>query len=364
MKQQMKQYDQPDKTEAGRAEPAAGETAAKRQDPGCSAKAQPGERASAAPEYDELVHLGSGIVNPSGNLARSYSDMSMKAPGFTIMVSRAYNSTDARASLFSTGWSFGFQSVLASFGNDAVIRMPDGSGRNFTLESGAYTAKDSRAKLTKSGSEYVLTTPDYYRYRYNAKGYMDLMTDPNGNEVNISVDANGKVTAVTDAAGRTLTIDYADNRICGVTESVTSRHVAYAYDANGRLSQATAPDGGNTYYEYNAAGLLERVKDHDGAVLEEFTYEDLPNGGKIGIKTAKLPAGHTEVYDYDPGEKKVTSTAGNRTVTAWFDEALYPVRIIDAEDGERRFSYNSVSDMPCCFAYWLSICFCDIILEL
>ncbi|MCL1816790.1 MAG: S8 family serine peptidase, partial [Clostridiales bacterium] len=169
---------------------------------------------SSISSYAELTHLGSDIINPSGNLSRHYSDLSFDAPGFTVNVSRTYNSIDTRDSIISKGWVFGFSSKLETAGNDTVIRMPDGSARTFKTESnGTYRAKDSRAALTKSGTEHILTTPDHYQYHYNDKGFMYRMTDPNGNQINLTVNASGQVTRVADAVGRTPTIAYDSNRI-------------------------------------------------------------------------------------------------------------------------------------------------------
>ena len=67
---------------------------------------------SSISDYAELRHLGSSIINPSGNLSRSYTDMSFDAPGFTLNVSRVYNSNDKRASLIDGNWTFGFSSNL------------------------------------------------------------------------------------------------------------------------------------------------------------------------------------------------------------------------------------------------------------
>ncbi|MCL2147332.1 MAG: DUF6531 domain-containing protein [Synergistaceae bacterium] len=81
---------------------------------------------SSISDYSELVHLGSDIINPSGNLSRSYTDLSYNAPGFTVEAGRTYNSADARDSIISRGWTFSFCSRLEIDGNDTVVRMPDG----------------------------------------------------------------------------------------------------------------------------------------------------------------------------------------------------------------------------------------------
>ncbi len=309
---------------------------------------------SSLSDYAELIHLGSDAINPSGNLSRNYSDLSFTAPGFTVNAGRAYNSIDNRDdSPLSKGWSFSFSSKLEEVGNDTVIRMPDGSARTFKTESnGAYTAKDSRAKLGKSGSEHTLTTPDHYQYRYNANGYMDRMTDPNGNQINITMNSSDQVIGVADNVGRSLVIAYTNNRISAITEYasltpsqqalLTGRAVTYIYDTNGNLSQVTAPDGGNTYYTYNSDGLLWQVKNHNQAVVEEFTYETPVNSEAKRVKTTKRATGNTEEYAYDTQNGKVTAVTGDRVTITFFDKALYPISITDALGGQQYIKYNLV----------------------
>lgn len=290
--------------------------------------------------YSELVHMGSDQINPSGNLSRTYSDLSYTAPGFTVNVSRTYNSRDTRDSLTSPGWSFGFQGKLEFAGNDTVIRMPNGSANTFQMKmDGTYQAKDSRSTLTKSGSEHILTTKDHYSYGFNTNGYLYWMKDSNGNRLDLTVDSTGKVTQVTDQVGRVTTITYASNRISNITDPA-GRIVSYFYDTNSRLDRVQGPDGSNLYYTYDTNGLLKEVKDYNSQVLESFTYE-LPQGEQqYKVKTVKMPYGGTETYTYNIQKGTVTAVLGDRTTITYYDKALYPISVMDAEGRESRTEYN------------------------
>jgi len=97
---------------------------------------------------NDYRHLGDDTINLTGNFSRTYTDISYTAPGFSIDLSRTYNSTDTRASLISPGWTFGFQSKLDASGNDVVIRLPNGSAISFKKNpNGSFTAQDSRSTL-------------------------------------------------------------------------------------------------------------------------------------------------------------------------------------------------------------------------
>ena len=288
---------------------------------------------------NEYIHFGKSTVDLSGNFARTYTDISYTTPGFTMNFSRTYNSNDTRVSLISPGWTFGFQGNVDSAGNDVVVRLPNGSGNTFKKNSdGSYTAKDSRSILVKeSAGTYVLTTKDQYTYGFNAAGYMTWMKDKNGNTITITVDSAGKVTKVTDQAGRATTIAYSSNRITTITDPA-GRVVQYSYASN-RLSSVKDSAGYYTYYTYDANGRLAQIKDNSNAVLESVSYVTQNDITRVTAVTDSH--GNVTTYSYDDNDGVLTATdSNNRVVTTWFDNLLYPVRVRDAEGKETRTEYN------------------------
>ena len=301
---------------------------------------------------DDYVHMGKDYVNLTGNVSRTYIDMSVQSPGFTMNFSRTYNSRDERdagkGNIISPGWTFGFQGRLDLSGNDAVARLPDGSGSTFRQNpDGSFTAKDARSTLTASGSGHVLTTKDQYTYTFNVGGYLTEMRDKNGNAVTITVDGSGKPTQVKDQANRTYAISYASNKISTITEPATGRTVTYGYDAYGRLADVTDPSGAKTYYGYTASvagGYLASVKDDtNSTVVEGFEYYPLAAGETLPmVKKITDRNGKQDSYAYSKSEGKITVTDQNgRTMGIWFDQSLYPIRSTDAEGRESRTTYRT-----------------------
>ena len=285
-------------------------------------------------------HLGKSEIDLSGNFSRTYIDMGYTAPGFTVDVSRTYNSTDTRASLISPGWTFGFQGKAETSGNEVVIRLPNGSGSSFLRNAnGTFTALDSRSVLTKSGSIFTLTTKDNYTYTFDANGYLNTMKDPNGNTITITVNSTGQVTAVTDQVGRALTIAYVSGRISTITDAA-GRVVTYAYDGNNRLSSVKDPIGNFTYYNYDAAGLLYRVLNHSNTVLDTITYSAAANGRPARVATVTDVLGNVATYGYNEAEGTLTTVdSAGLTTTKWYDRDLYVVREKRADGKESRTTY-------------------------
>jgi YD repeat-containing protein len=316
-------------------------------------------------QANDYLHMGDDQINPSGNFSRTFVDLSYTAPGFNVNVSRTYNSLDKRTSLFSPGWSFGFQGKLDSEGNYTVVRLPDGSGQSFkATTSGSnitYTAKDSRSKLERLGStsstyNYLLTTQDQYKYHFNNAGFMDYMEDRNGNRITIAFNPSypERITSITDQAGKVTTVAYSGSQISSITDPA-GRITSYSY-SSGRLSQVTDPTGDKAFYEYYydsqtnnyylsvikkgsatatlaTATLLESV-----AYGPTSTYEPDPK-----VKTITDANGKIENYTYDKSEGSVTVTDNGspaRTTATWYDKMLYPIRFKDSEGRQTYIEYN------------------------
>ncbi|MDQ2088263.1 DUF6531 domain-containing protein, partial [Herbivorax sp. ANBcel31] len=67
------------------------------------------------PQYADLrlnYTYGETGTGASGNFSRKYTDMTALAPGFELVFSRTYNSTDNRIGPMGRGWTFGFESSI------------------------------------------------------------------------------------------------------------------------------------------------------------------------------------------------------------------------------------------------------------
>jgi subtilisin family serine protease len=166
------------------------------------------------------LHYGESGVNPgSGSFSFTVNDMSIPAPGFTVNLSRTYNSGDEKSTPFGRGWTFGFEG--SAKGSDLVtVILPTGAVERFQQNTdNSYTAVDSRSILVKNAdSTYTLTTKDQYTYGFDANGWLNKMTDRNGNTLNITVDSMGKVTKITDTVGRDYNVHYNTN---GLIDTIT-----------------------------------------------------------------------------------------------------------------------------------------------
>ncbi|MDR1136357.1 MAG: DUF6531 domain-containing protein, partial [Clostridiales Family XIII bacterium] len=298
---------------------------------------------------ESYLHLGDETVNLSGNFARNYVDMEYKAPGFNVVFGRTYNSHDGRGTsegnVIGMGWSFSFQGSIDVSGNDAVVRVPNGSGYIFAQDTvtGEYTAKDSRMTLVKDGDNHIMTSPDQYTYEFNNKGKLFRMKDPYGNAITLTIDTLGRVSGVTDQVGRVSEIHYNSmGRISSIYDPA-GRQIIYTYNDAGQLIRTVGPTTSyHRYYHYDDAigGYLSAVTDTTGITIEAISYE-MPTGKKVPmVKSIKDINGRIATYSYDnaTGMVKETDQNGNESST-WYDRAIYPVHTKDAEGRETHTEY-------------------------
>ena len=286
----------------------------------------------------ERIHYGDSGVNPgSGNFSFTVNDMSIPAPGFTVNISRTYNSKDDKPAPLGRGWTFGFEG--SAKGSDLVTAiLPTGAVERFRRnpDGTTYTSEDSRSVFVRNAADntYILTTKDQYTYGFDSNGWLVWMKDRNGNTVSITVDAGGKVTKVTDTVGREYAVNYRADKpslIDRVTD-IENRTIKYEYDANDRLSVVTDPMGGKMYYEYDDKGFLNKIKDHNGIVVEAITYNHAEGENQHKVSQATDSLGCVVNYAYDMLNKKTTITdMNNRVSTYWFDSFMYTTKVQDPD---------------------------------
>lgn len=298
-------------------------------------------------EFDKYIvqaHFGEEDINPaSGNFSRSYTDMQTQAPGFQVNISRTYNSKDDRIGPLGKGWTFGFEGNIKSDTSNPLYKvatLPNGSVMTFyTSDNVNFTALDSRSKLVYSGGLYILTTKDQYKYTFNSNGWLSSMQDRNGNIVSISVDSTGKISTITDNAGRSFTVDYAGtNYIRFVRDSASSRVVEYQYNANNQLIKAIDPMGNDMNYYYDSTGLLKEIKDKDNQNRLEYIFYYTYGENKNKVRQLTDINGNTFTYAYDKANRatSITDSYGRQTVK-YYDSHMY---VTSEKDSEGRFTYT------------------------
>jgi RHS repeat-associated protein len=196
------------------------------------------------------------------------------------------------------------------------------------LEAVQY-AYDPRGRLNVvthgSGTEARTT-----RIGYNAQGYVGTMTDALGRSLAFEYDLAGRVAKQTLPDGREVSYSYdANGNLTGLTPPGQPPHVfeytpldleaeytpppvdannpatRYRYNRDKQLLEVSRSDGQTVNFSYDAAGRLSSLTTPQGV----YSYAYAPTTGQLSRITA--PEGGTLSYSYDGALLKRTTWAGS-----------------------------------------------------
>jgi RHS repeat-associated protein len=294
----------------------------------------------------------------SGNMYRTFSDISVIARGIPVALSRTYNSRSAYDGPFGYGWTFNYGEMIVPNGDGSVTyREADGTEHLFVLAGGAFVSPPGKhLTLTATGSGYTMVFKDGTQYTFDANGLLATQSDLNGNTVSIARDGSGNINAVADASGRTvLTFTVIAGKITQVSD-LAGRKVTYGYDGE-NLQQVTDTAGkvwsmsydtqhnmtsisdplGNTQsYDYDGDDRLMHHVDAIGA--EEFFQYDV--AGRQSVLTDRRGGDRLIAYD-DLGRATLEADPAGNVVKAAFDPDNNRTGIVDSRGNASAYVYDA-----------------------
>jgi len=234
---------------------------------------------------------------------------------------------------------------------------------------------NSAGRLTRVGNASNEFVDLNYDVATNTRSTVSARNIPGlSGQTPIAVAAgNFSATRVLDSLGRPYTdlgnngqrVDYRydNNGNIYTRKDVVNHTTTYAYDAQNRPSQVTAPDGGVTLYGYDTKGNLQSVTDPRGIVT---SYTSNGFGNKL---TQTSPDTGTTTYTYnavgqmlsetrangaiitrgwDALGRMTSRTSGGTTESYTYDEGTYGkgrlTRINDAT-GQTTFQYSAAGEL-------------------
>jgi len=185
------------------------------------------------------------------------------------------------------------------------------------------------------------------KWEYNNLGLVTKETNPLGEEIIRTFDANGNMLSESNPRQtRHFKYDYA-NRLIQTEQG--NQIEKYAYDYMGQKISSTDIHGNKTSYSYDSFGrLTQKIYPDQG--IEEYTYDILgnvtsrktPKGSKTYYKNTMwgkpyekiLPNGEREFFEYNLKGDLVKFTATDGTTTLYtYDYASRPltIEIVDSQ---------------------------------
>jgi RHS repeat-associated protein len=324
---------------------------------------------------DSLYNLKSGNLYHSQDVA-----------GLTF----SYNSIDIYSDYIrplGSKWTYNYDLRLEALSDNATLILKEGDGNiiYFRLSGSIYypdaISGDTSQIVKNSNGTYTRTAKNGTIYAFNSIGRLLSISDRNGNTTTLTYsgsyangtsitdkngrittltpDSNGKITGVTDPAGRTYTIAYSGSLITSITDPLGNTWL-YTYDANGRmltkkdpandtvtytydpstgnLLTSTDPEGKVRTINYNQSGT-STVTEKDGGVWT-YTYDPT-----YAVKTAKTdPLGNTTQYKYDLKRNLTSTIAPDGSITRYtYDGNSNMTSVTDPLGKTTTYTYNSLN---------------------
>ncbi|MDX2813402.1 LamG domain-containing protein [Streptomyces sp. PA03-5A] len=325
-----------------------------------SARPGPALFTTQVPQPAVTSHLGSADAGRefgarSGNYITAATDASVAVVGPELAVSRTYNSLDPRTgNAFGVGWStpwdmrlyneFGAGTVLVTFGDGSQARFGENADGSYTGPAGyAGTLKDAvQGWDLRDGKGWL--------YHFMETGRLTTVTDAAGRRQSLRYqqEDGGPLTRVTDeTSGRTLTFTWSGNHVESVTTSAVGPVApgltwTYHYDGD-RLTTVCPPDSTTacTRYTYDdgsryRSAVLDanavsywRLGETEGSVatseapsrtgLNQATYRDVVLGSEPAVAgTADTAATFDGTDSYVELPDDTISTSTYLSVELWF----------------------------------------------
>jgi YD repeat-containing protein len=193
-----------------------------------------------------------------------------------------YNIVPVSPGIFSGNWRSTYEErvYLGSDGYLTYLRS-DGSYWAFGIDpSSSVFRVAAPSNISATFNSGTITFQNGEQRRFDSvTGNLVAIVDRNGNTTTISYDSHGRLSTVTDAAGRSLTFTYQNPSatvVSGLTSSV-GISLSFTY-TSGLLTQVTEQDLSTLNFTYGPQNMITQVTDSQGKVIETHTYDSSGRG--------------------------------------------------------------------------------------
>ncbi|MFZ2755061.1 MAG: DUF6531 domain-containing protein, partial [Lysobacteraceae bacterium] len=278
-----------------------------------------------------------GSPNPiypaTGEKARQEPDFDFSGRTFT----RYYHSLGQFRTnpAFALNWTHTYSDRVSSFAGLPTVAVVDDQGyfESYTdIGGGRYRGENSVDRVidavTGGPVAWRLRMPDGELREFDANGLLLGIRNPNSPQNDVLLGyTDGLLTTVTDAQGRQLKFEYANNLLARIIkpDGVT---VNYGYDTDLNLTTVDYGGGMLKRYRYHETGLVDPkfvhhltgISSEDGQRFATFAYDI--KGRVVSSKTHGTPNEvTTATYPSDTQATIVTANGASRQYT--LDTDLY-----------------------------------------
>ena len=250
------------------------------------------------------------VDTATGNFSETYQDLAIPGRGLPLKVTRTYNSGAATTNgPLGYGWTMSYNASLIVGSGTVTVNQENGAQVNYTLSNGVYGAPPrAGATLVKNvDGTYTFTRKHTQVLTFSAVGQLTSVADLNSNVTTLTY-TSGRLTGVSDPAGRVVAIAYYPSGLMSVLSDQAGRSVGFAYnDGAGNLTDVTDMGSGNTHFGYDTNHHLLTMRDQRG----NTTTNHYDTQNRVDWQTDRMTRLTTFTYSGTP----LTAAGGSTTTT-------------------------------------------------
>ena len=259
-------------------------------------------------------------------------------------LNRRATMTDAASELtqyqYDTGTLTGCTNCGATPGSGLITGQTDANGKVIYYKYDALNRQIDVVSKVGSTSDTITSADAVTTFTYDPVGNRLTATEPDGNTMTWTYDADNRVIKEVNAAGDTTATTYDGvGNVIGVTEPNLNA-ITNTYDALNRMIQMTDSAGAVSTYSYDNEGNRLSYADGNGNTTT-YTYDAVNR-----LLTTTDPLGKTTTTAYDPVGNPLQMTDRNGNVTTMtYDAINRRLSTTDALGNVTQWQYDPVGNL-------------------
>ncbi|MEU8365269.1 RHS repeat-associated core domain-containing protein [Nonomuraea sp. NPDC048882] len=237
---------------------------------------------------------GQEFNQASGNYRVQFTDAQVATAGPSLSVVRTYNSLDSRTNgIFGAGWSTRWDMKIqprttASGTSVLLVTYPDGHQASFAANGDGTFQPPPGVQETlgqSDGGGWKLMDSSSTTYLFDAQGGLTKVVDARGRTQTLERDSEGKLATVTGTGGRALHFTYSGAHVASVsTDPVDGASLRWDYEYDGdTLAKVCAPGQTPTCTAYGSG---------DGSLYRSMVLNAEPAGyWRLGDQSTSAAVG-------------------------------------------------------------------------
>ena len=245
---------------------------------------KPNATTNAPPDETKSPECGDPVGVFTGSAYETAEDLRVVCTDLDLVMFRSYSSGSMDEGSLGFGWTHAYDWRVVPDGARVVVHASGERGPSDRVhlfgvpaQGGSVWNADGYELRLSSGGLWTVVSPEALAYSFDAAGRLESLTTWNGTRVEISRDAEGRVTRAQHSCGKSLVFEYgADGLLSRVSTPDPAVAADYSYESHG---------------EWKVLASVVR-SDHGRPSVNRYAYSQSPSPGvrRIpGIGETRVP---------------------------------------------------------------------------